>query len=136
MIFHRSLSDRKSQVSRTLLNILANICNSVVRMLSASPLISNFSSTITKSLGIVPSTPIIISITVTFMFYNFCLVLRKCPSSCLSFPFLNYYSLLSYIMPSTISIYFVPFASFLKRKQRFKKSSVDEKGNILLYTCL
>ena len=49
MVFHRSLSDNKSpQVSRTLLNILANLNNPVVWIVSIHPLISNSSSLLSK----------------------------------------------------------------------------------------
>ena len=51
IVFHWSLSYSKSpQVSRTLLNILADLNNAVVWMVSTSPLISKSSSTFTNSL--------------------------------------------------------------------------------------
>ena len=72
MVFHWSLSDSKSpQVSRTLLSIFVDLNNAVVRMISICPLISKSFSLFTKVWGIVPSAPITIAITVTFMFHIF-----------------------------------------------------------------
>ena len=72
MVFHWSLSDSKfSQVSRTLLSILVDLNNAVVWMVSACPLISNSSGSIINPLVTVPSAPITIGITVTFMFHSF-----------------------------------------------------------------
>ena len=59
------------QVSRTLLSILIDLNNAVVRMVSTCLLISNSSSLFTNPLGIFPSAPITISITATFTFYRF-----------------------------------------------------------------
>ena len=88
MVFHWSLSDSKSpQVFRTLLSILADLNNAEVWRLSALSLISNSTSPLTKPPWIVPSAPITIGITATFMFHNF-LVLWQAPSTCLSFRFL------------------------------------------------
>ncbi len=71
MVFHWSLSDCKSpQVSRTL-RILADLNNVVARMVSTGPLISQFSILGTNPLVTVPSAPITIGITVTFMFHAF-----------------------------------------------------------------
>ena len=68
MVSHRSLSDSKSpQVSRILLNILTDLNNDVVWMISTRPLISKSSSPLVT----VPSAPITIGITVTFMFHSF-----------------------------------------------------------------
>ena len=72
MIFHWSLSDNKSpSVSRALLNILADPNNAVVWMLSTRPLISKSFSSRTSPLVNVPSTPITIGITFTFLFQSF-----------------------------------------------------------------
>ena len=72
MVFQWSLSDSKSsQVSRTLLSVLASLNNTVVWMDSSHPLISKSSSPCTDPFVTVPSTPITISITVTFMFHCF-----------------------------------------------------------------
>ena len=66
------LSESKSpQVSRTLLSILADCNNVVVWMFSTSSLISKCSCLFTSSLVSVSSTPIIIAITVSFMFHSF-----------------------------------------------------------------
>ena len=72
MVFHWSLRDNKSpQVSRTLLSILADLNNVVIWRILARPSISNSFSSFTKPLGIVPSAPITIGITVTLMFHSF-----------------------------------------------------------------
>ena len=71
MISHWSLSDNKSpQVSMTLFSILADL-NALVWIVSTRPLTSKFSSPGTNSLMTVPSAPITIGITVTFMFHSF-----------------------------------------------------------------
>ena len=68
------LSNSKSlQVTRTLLKILAYLYNDIVW---TRPVISNSYSPLINSLGIVPSAPITIDITVTFMFHSFCLFLK------------------------------------------------------------
>ena len=72
MVFHLSLGDWKSaQVSRTLLSILTDYNTTVVWMVSAGPLISKSSNICTNPLVTVPSAPIIIGITVTFIFHSF-----------------------------------------------------------------
>ena len=59
MVSHWSLSDSKSpQVSRTLLSILADITEAVVRIVSTRPVISKSSSPFTNSLVTVPSAAI------------------------------------------------------------------------------
>ena len=86
MVSHWSLSDSKSsQVSRTFLSILVDLNNAEVQMVSIRLLISKFSSTI--PLVIVSSAPIIIGITVTFMFHSFFSCLARSRQG-LSFPFL------------------------------------------------
>ena len=69
VVFQWSLSD--TQVSRTLLRILAVLNNAVVWMVSARPLISKSSSSGSNPLVTVPSAPITIDITATFMFHRF-----------------------------------------------------------------
>ena len=70
--FHRRLSDHKSpRVSRTLLSIMADLNNAVVWMSSTRPLISKSSSPCTNPLVTIPSAPIAIGITVTFMFHSY-----------------------------------------------------------------
>ena len=62
MAFHWSLTDcRSSQVSRTLLSILADLTNTAVWMLLIHSLIFNSSSLFTKRLGTIPSIPITIA---------------------------------------------------------------------------
>ena len=68
---HWSLSDNKSQVSRTLLSILADLNNDVVWMDSIRPLISKYSSSYTNPLVTVLCASITIGIAVTFMFRSF-----------------------------------------------------------------
>ena len=70
-----------------LFSVYGYLNNVVVRMISSSPLISKSSSPFIISLGIVPSAPITISITVTFMFHSF-LVLWLSQRTYLSFSFL------------------------------------------------
>ena len=72
MVFHRSLGDIKSpKISRTLLSILADLNNSVVRMVSTRFRIFKSSSPYTNPLVTVSSAPITIGITVTFILYSF-----------------------------------------------------------------
>ena len=71
MVFRWSLSDNKSpQVSRTLLSILTNLNNTVVWMVSTSPLISKSSSSLINLLVTVPRAPITIGIRVHVFFYS------------------------------------------------------------------
>ena len=71
MVFHWSLSNSKSPlVSSTLLSILIDL-NNAVWLISTQPLISMSSSPCTNPLVTVPSAPITIGITVTFIFHNF-----------------------------------------------------------------
>ena len=67
MVFHWSLSGSKSQVSRTLLSILAVLNNAVVWIVSASTPTSKFSSLFNNHLVTVPKAPITTGIIVTFM---------------------------------------------------------------------
>ena len=72
MVFHRSMSDNKSsQVSRTLLSILADLSNTVIWIVSTRRLISNSPSAFTNPLVTLPRAPITSGITVTFMFHSF-----------------------------------------------------------------
>ena len=78
MISLWSLSDSKSfHVARTLLSILAVLNNAVVWIDSTRPLISKSSSPSISPLMTVPSAPITIGITVTFMFDSFFSYLPK-----------------------------------------------------------
>ena len=79
MVSHWSFSACESlQVSRTRLTILADVHNAGVCMVCICPLISNSSNPFTNPLGIVPSTPTTIGITVTFMFHSFFSSLARC----------------------------------------------------------
>ena len=69
MVFHWSLSDSKSQISWTLLSILVVLSNVEVWMVST--LISKSSSPWINPLMTVPSAPVTIGITITFMFHSF-----------------------------------------------------------------
>ena len=70
--FHWSLSDSKSvQLSRTLLSILANLNNAVVRMIFTRLFISKSPSPFINTFLTVLRAPIIIAINVTFMFLSF-----------------------------------------------------------------
>ena len=72
MVFHWRLIDRKYlQVTRTLLNILANLNNAVIWMVSIRPLIFKSSILIISPLVSVQSEEITIGITITFMFQSF-----------------------------------------------------------------
>ena len=72
IVFHWSLSDRKSpQVSRTLRSILAILNNDVVWMVSTGPPTSKSSSPFNSPLVTVPSAPLTIGIIVTCMFHRF-----------------------------------------------------------------
>ena len=72
MVFHRSLSDRKSpQVSRTLLSILTILNNAVVWLVSTRPPTSKSSGPFSNPLVTVPKAPFTIGIIVTCMFHSF-----------------------------------------------------------------
>ena len=83
MVFHWSLSDSKSpKIFRTLLNILTDLMNAVVYMVSTCPLISKSSSPNTNHLVTVERAPTTIGITATFMLDSFFCSLAR--SRCLS----------------------------------------------------
>ena len=63
--------DNKSQVSRTLLSILADLNNVVVWIVATRPLISKSSSTFTNYMVTVPRLQITIGITDTLNFDSF-----------------------------------------------------------------
>ena len=96
MVFHWSLSDRKSpQVSRTLLSILAVFNNAVVWMVSNRPPTSKSSRPFNNPLVIVPNAPITIGTIVTFMFHSFFLFSSKFEVPILLFTFFQFYSVVS-----------------------------------------
>ena len=66
-----SLEFERQQFSRTVLSILADLNNAIVWLVSTYLLISKFSSLCINPLGIVSNAPLIIGITVTFMFQSF-----------------------------------------------------------------
>ena len=89
MVLHWSLSDSKSsQASRTLLSILPDLSNVVVWMVFTCPLINKTSSPLSYPLGIIPSAPITVGITVTFMLYSFFSSLTRSRYLSLFSPFL------------------------------------------------
>ena len=93
MVSHRCLSDSKSsQVSRTFRNILGNLTNAEVWMVSTRPLIFKPSIICTNPLVIVRRVPITIGITVTFMFQSFFNILEI--TRHLSFFFFRFLSIL------------------------------------------
>ena len=72
MVFHWSLSDSKSpQVSRTRLNILAVLSNTVVWIVSTRSLTSKSSRPFNNPLVTVLNAPVTIGTIVTFMFHSF-----------------------------------------------------------------
>ena len=103
MISHGCPNVSKSpQVSRTLLSILADLSNAVVWVVSTRPSISSSSSLLAKLLMTVPSTRIIIGITVNFISHN---ILSSLASPCLSFHFL-WFSLIYFFVsfpPTNVS---------------------------------
>ena len=87
MIFHWSLCGRKSpHVSMTLLNILADLNNTVVWMVS-TPLISKSSISCINPFVTELSAPVTIGITVTFIFHSFFSILWQGLGTYYSFPF-------------------------------------------------
>ena len=97
MVFHRSLSDKKSpQVSRTLLSILAVLNNAVVWMVSTRPPTSKSSSPFSNPLVTVPKAPITIGIIVTCMLHSFFFQFpSKVEVLILLFTFFQFYSVVS-----------------------------------------
>ena len=107
MVFHWSLRDNKSsQVSRTLLSILADLNKAVVWKVSTYPLISKSSSPFNNSSVTVPRAPITIDITVTFIFYIFFQFPSKVEALILLFAFFQFYSV-------TAKLTILPVLSFL-----------------------
>ena len=85
MVFQYILCDNTSfQDSRTLLSILSDLNRVVVWMDFSRVFISNSYCPFTNLLVTVPSSPVTIGITVSFMFYIFS-VLWQCPGIYLSF---------------------------------------------------
>ena len=83
------LSDSKfPRVSRTLLSILVDLSNAVVCMVFTRPVVSKSSTPCINPLVTVPTAPITIGVTVTFMFHFFS-VLKQGVGPYLSFRFLS-----------------------------------------------
>ena len=94
--FHWSPSDSKfTQVSRTLLSILADLNNAVLSIVSSRPLIFKSSSPCFNPLRTVPSAPITIDITVTFMFHIFFQFSSKISVLIFLFVFFSFYPVVS-----------------------------------------
>ena len=87
MVFHWSLHDKSPEVSRTILSIWSDFNNTVVWMVSARPPISISLIFFTKAFKDLPSTLIIISITVTFIFDSFSVLCQGLSLSLFSFFF-------------------------------------------------
>ena len=101
-VFHWSLSKSKSpRVSRTLLNILADLSNAVVWMVSIRPLITKSSGPFTNPLVIVPSAPITIGVTVTFLFHSCCFFRSLTMSKYLSLSFFFFFFFFSVLPAGT-----------------------------------
>ena len=71
MVFHWSLRDIKSQVSMTLLSILADLKNLIVWIFATRLVISKTSNPCINPFVIVPRAPITIGINVTLIFHSF-----------------------------------------------------------------
>ena len=95
MVFHWSLSDSKSQVSWTLLSILAVLNNAVVWMVSTRPPTAKSSCPFNTLLVTVPKAPITIGIIVTFIFHIFFQFPPKVEVFILLFTFFQLYSVAS-----------------------------------------
>ena len=116
MGFYWSLSDRKSpQVSMTILNILADLNNTVVRMVPTRSLISKSSNPCINRLVTVSSAPVSIDITVTLMFHSFFQFSSKVYVLISLFAFLQFYPVDSpngKVHYSAGSLSFFPFFFF------------------------
>ena len=96
MVFHWNLSDSKSpQVSRTLLIILADLNNAIIKMLSTPPLTYKSSSPFINPLMTVPKVQMTIGIIITFMFHNSFQFPTKVQVLILLFIFFQFYSVVS-----------------------------------------
>ena len=96
MVFHRSLSDSKSsQVSRTLLSILAVLNNAVIWVVSTRSPTTKTSSPFNNPLVTVPKTPITIVIIVAFMFHIFFQFSCKVDVLVFLFTFFQFYSMVN-----------------------------------------
>ena len=145
LVFHWRLSDKSPQASWNLLNLLADLYNSMIRMILILTPISTPYTLQDKLLAIIPSALTTIGITVSLMFYSCCFfsAVWQCPIICLFFRFLLFSSELILFarsqMVSSIAIYCLPAVkSFLlfqsdltdKMKRSFFQAAVS---SILLY---
>ena len=114
-----------SQVSRTLLSILAILNNVVVWMIFTHPIISKPSSRCTNLLVTVPRAPITIGITVTFIFHNFFQFLSKVQVLILLFTFFQFYSVVCFdtkVHNSASSHFFFLLLLFQQQQQQQQHS--------------
>ena len=113
MVFHWCLRDSKSsQVSRTLLSILAVPYNAVILMVFTRPPTSKSSSSFNKPLVTVPKARITIGVIVTFMFnvQQFFPFPSQVEVIILLFTFFQFYSVLCWdrkVHNSASSVFFV-----------------------------
>ena len=80
-----------TEVSRTLLSILADLNNAVVWLVSTRPFISNSSNPCTNHLGTIPKVPTTISITITFIFHRLLLFTAMCLTLLTWYNFCKYF---------------------------------------------
>ena len=72
VVFHWSLRDSMTpQFFKTLLSILVNLSNAVIRIVLILLLISDSSNSFSRFLGTIPSATTIIGITLTLIFHTF-----------------------------------------------------------------
>ena len=114
MVFRWSLSDSKpSQVSGTLLSILADLNNAVVWTVSTRPVIYKSFNLCTNPLVTIPRALITIDIIVTFIFRNFFCSLDKVEVLIPLFTFFRFYSVVhrnSKVYNSGSSLFFVDYS--------------------------
>ena len=100
MVSHWGVSDSKSsKITRTIPNILADLNNAIVWIVSTCLLISKSSTPCTNSLVTVPSARITIGITITFMFHSFSVLYQRLGTFC-------FLSILTYGQPAD-SLFFL-----------------------------
>ena len=133
MDFHWSLSDNKfHQVSRTLRSILTDCNNALVWIVSTRHIISKSSSPYTNLFVTVPRAPIIISITVTFMFLSIfnSLVMSRYLSFFIYlffFAFFKFYSVIIFLLIIRKSAYWLRDTIFIHTpRESYVLGGVDE----------
>ena len=95
MALHWSLSESKSQVSRTILSILDVLNYAVVWMVSTRPSTSKSASPFYNFLVTVPKAPITIGMIVTFTSHIFFQLTSKIQGHILFFTFFQFYSVVN-----------------------------------------